>query len=445
MAVTLNRSYLSGFVTTGDYEELKDAVERADTGLREKTGAGNDYMGWLSLPEDYDKEEFFRIKNAAARIRETSDLLLVIGIGGSYLGARAVIELLGTMYYNDFAPLKIYFTGNNISPVDMARVMKLCEGRRVSINVISKSGTTLEPALAFRVFRNMLLERYGKEEAAKRIYVTTDRAKGALKTVAEAEGYESFIIPDDIGGRYSVLTAVGLLPVAAAGFDIDALMEGAKHAMREFGRPGIDDNDCHAYAASRYILGKKGRVIEICSCFEPSFTIFGEWYKQLFGESEGKDGKGIFPSSLIFSTDLHSMGQYVQEGQRILFETLVRFKESSADITVEREEDDFDELNYISGRKMSYINRQASDGVLLAHTSGGVPNMIIEVSEMNEYCIGELIYFFEKACAISGTLLGVNPFNQPGVESYKVNMFALLNKPGFEALGTELRKRINND
>lgn len=441
MSVVLNRAYLEGFAEKRDFDGVKEPVRKAHAALLDGTAVGSDYIGWLDLPKNYDKEEFARIKTAAKKIREDSDVLIVIGIGGSYLGARAVIELLGSQYYNDLSPLKIYYAGNSISADNLNNIIKLCDGKRVSLNVVSKSGTTLEPALAFRVLKSLLEERYGKE-AANRIYVTTDREKGALKNLADREGYESFVIPDDVGGRYSVLTAVGLLPIAAAGFDIDALMDGARSAMEQFTDPDLDKNDCYAYAASRYLLGQKGKQIELCTCYEPAFYMFGEWYKQLFGESEGKEGKGIFPSSLIFSTDLHSMGQYVQEGQRILFETVVRFLEPKSDVVIEEDENNFDGLNYVAGKSMSYINRQASDGVLLAHTEGGVPNLLIEVAKIDEFNVGEMIYFFEKACAISGALLGINPFNQPGVESYKTNMFALLNKPGFEAEGEALRKKL---
>lgn len=441
MSVTLSTAYLEGFVEKTDFDHLKDSVKKAHDALRDGTAVGSGYTGWLTLPKNYDKEEFARIKAAAKKIREDSDVLIVIGIGGSYLGARAVIELLASQYYNDFAPLKIYYAGNSISADNLNSILRLCKNRRVSLNVVSKSGTTIEPALAFRVLKSMMEERYG-DAAAKRIYVTTDRARGALKNLADREGYESFVIPDDIGGRYSVLTAVGLLPIAAAGFDIDALMDGAKSAMDVFSDPDIDKNDCYAYAASRHILGQNGKEIELCTCYEPAFYMFGEWYKQLFGESEGKENKGIFPASLTFSTDLHSMGQYVQEGQRILFETVVRFIEPKSDIDIRRDDQDFDGLNYVAGKSMSYINRQASDAVLLAHTEGGVPNLVIEAAKIDEFNVGELIYFFEKACAISGALLEINPFNQPGVESYKTNMFALLNKPGFEAEGEALRKRL---
>ena len=442
MAVVLNRAYLEGFVDETEFKALEGAVKTAHEALMSGDVPGGEYTGWLSLPKDYDRDEFERIRAAAKRIRETSDVLVVIGIGGSYLGARAVIELLGSQYFNELSPLKIYYAGNSISPDSLNKVLRLCEGKRVSVNVVSKSGTTLEPALAFRVFRSMMEERFGKDEASRRIYVTTDKAKGALKHLADSEGYETFIIPDDIGGRYSVLTAVGLLPIAAAGFDIKALMNGAKDAMERYNDPNIANNDCYAYATSRFILGEKEKLIELCVCYEPAFYMFGEWYKQLFGESEGKENKGIFPSSLIYSTDLHSMGQYVQQGRRILFETVVNFLEPASNLTVAKDNDNFDGLNYVAEKSMSHINKQALDGVLLAHTDGGVPNLLIEVSRIDEHNVGELIYFFEKACAVSGALTGINAFDQPGVEGYKENMFALLDKPGFEQAGEELRKKL---
>ncbi|MCL1830792.1 MAG: glucose-6-phosphate isomerase [Oscillospiraceae bacterium] len=443
MSIVLNRNLLAGFIEDEEYLEIESAVRQADRGLREATVEGSEYLGWLRLPEMYDRQEFERIQQAADRIRTTSDLLIVIGIGGSYLGARAVIELLGSRYYNEYASLKIYFLGNSISPIEMTKVMGLCEGKRVSLNVVSKSGTTLEPALAFRLLRKMMIERYGREEAAERIYVTADTSRGALKAMATQEHYECFGIPDDVGGRYSVLTAVGLLPIAAAGFDILKLMDGAKAAMLSYDQETEPLNDCLTYAATRYILYKKGKLVELCSCFEPSFTMFGEWFKQLFAESEGKNGKGIFPSSLIYSTDLHSLGQYIQEGERLFFETLIQFKRLPVDITIEPEADDFDQLNYVSGHSMSYIDSKAAEGVLLAHVDGGVPCMIIELSNIGESAVGELIYFFERACAVSGILLGINPFNQPGVENYKLNMFSLLYKPGYEQRSEELRKRMN--
>lgn len=441
MAVSLNRAYLEGFIEQNDFDKIKESVRKAHEALHDGTATGSDYIGWLNLPNNYDREEFERIKAAANKIREDSDVLIVIGIGGSYLGARAVIELLGSQYYNDISPLKIYYAGNSISADNLNNIIRLSHGKRVSLNVVSKSGTTLEPALAFRVLKSMMEDRYG-EKAKERIYVTTDMTRGALKNLSDKEGYESFVIPDDVGGRYSVLTAVGLLPIAAAGFDIDALITGAQSARDRYIDFDLDNNDCYAYAAARYLLGEKGKTIELCTCYEPAFYMFGEWFKQLFGESEGKDNKGIFPASLIFSTDLHSMGQYVQEGQRILFETVVRFDEPKSDIIVESDGQDFDGLNYVAGSSMSYINRQASDAVLLAHTEGGVPNLLIEVERIDEFNVGELIYFFEKACAISGSLLGINPFNQPGVENYKTNMFALLGKPGFEEMGEQLREKL---
>ena len=364
-----------------------------------------------------------------------------MGSGGSYLGARAVIELLGSRYYNELSDLKIYFAGNNISAQSLGNTLKLCEGKRVSLNVVSKSGTTLEPALAFRVFKDYLEEHYGKEEAAKRIYATTDKARGSLKRLADIEGYECFTVPDDIGGRYSVLTAVGLLPIAAAGFDIDALMNGAREAMDEYFADGDKMSAAAAYAATRYLMYKKGKTVELLSSYEPDFTIMCEWYKQLFGESEGKEKKGLLPTSAIFTTDLHSMGQYIQDGLRLMFETVVRFKRPASDFEIKKDKDDFDGLNYIAGRKLSYVCDQAFAATVVAHLDGGVPNLVVEVDALNEHSVGELIYFFEKSCAISGLLLGVNPFSQPGVEFYKNNMFALMEKPGYEKLAAELRAK----
>ena len=441
MSVRLNTKHLNGFVDSHELSAVSGEIAKACAFLREKNGPGNDFLGWQSLPFDYDKDEFARIKDAARRIRETSDVLVVIGIGGSYLGARAVIELLGSTYFNEMSPLKVYFAGNSISGDALNRVLQLCEGKRVSVNVISKSGTTTEPALAFRVFKKMMEERYGKEEAAKRIFATTDRARGTLKELADREGYECFVVPDDVGGRYSVLTAVGLLPIAAAGFDIDALMAGAQNAARRFDTDGVD-NDCNAYAAWRNILYRGGKSIELMACYEPAFAMFNEWYKQLYGESEGKDKKGIFPASVIFSTDLHSMGQYVQDGERKLFETVVRFNTPASDYTVEAEAEDFDGLNYLAGKTMQDVNSTACDATILAHNEGGVPCMIIEVDALDEDNVGELIYFFERACAVSGYMLGVNPFNQPGVESYKRNMFALLGKPGYEQERQQLLEKL---
>ncbi len=442
MAVNLNTRYLDGFVGEGEFSLISSAVDSAHEALHAKTGAGSDFLGWLDLPKNYDKEEFARIKAASQKIRSDSDILIVIGIGGSYLGARAVIEALGSSLYNDLTDgVKIYFVGQNISGSHLDSVLKLCEGKRVSVNVISKSGTTTEPALAFRVFKKLLEDRYGKEGAKARIYATTDGARGTLKSLADREGYESFVIADDVGGRFSVLSAVGLLPISVAGIDIDSMMQGAADAYDRFAACG-EDNDCYRYAAMRNILLRRGKNVELMACYEPDFAMMNEWYKQLYGESEGKDGKGIMPTSVIFSTDLHSMGQYVQDGARILFETVVDFKNTKGDFFIEKDEENTDGLNFLAGQNLSVVNRRAMEGTILAHTDGGVPIAVIEVDEMNAYDMGYLIYFFEKACAISGYLLGVNPFDQPGVESYKKNMFALLGKPGFEERRAELNARL---
>ncbi len=441
MAIQLNAAYLDGFVSEADFEAAVPAMREACAKLLNGTGEGSDYIGWRNLPVDYDKAEFARIKAAAEKIRRDSDVLVVIGIGGSYLGARAVIEMLGSQFFNENSPLKVYFAGNNISGDYLNHILKLCEGKRLSVNVVSKSGTTTEPALAFRVFKSLLEKQYGKKEAAGRIYATTDRARGTLKNLADAEGYETFVIPDDVGGRYSVLTAVGLLPIAAAGFDIDKLMQGAQQAREKFCNDA-PDNPVNRYAMARSILYNKGKRVETLSCFEPAFTLFAEWWKQLFGESEGKDKKGLMPTSVIFSTDLHSMGQYIQDGSRVLFETVVEFGTPASDYTVAAEPEDFDGLNYLGGRTMSFINKNAQSGTILAHVEGGVPCMVVRADAIDEINIGELIYFFERACGVSGYLLGVNPFNQPGVESYKRNMFALLGKPGYESEREELLKKI---
>ncbi|NMA06910.1 MAG: glucose-6-phosphate isomerase [Ruminococcaceae bacterium] len=431
MSVKLNKTYLEGFISENEYSGVAEKVKEAVSELEKEIAKKDGFAGWASLPANYDREEFRRIKEAAKKIRSDSDILVVVGIGGSYLGARAVIELLGGEFVNEGADLKVLYAGNNISGDYLLKILEMCEGKRLSVNVISKSGVTLEPAIAFRAFKKLMEDRYGEEEAAKRIYVTTDAKKGALKGLSDVAGYETFVVPDDIGGRYSVLTAVGLLPIAAAGFDIDALMAGAKNAMELFAEPDLEKNPCYEYASIRYMLEKQGKKIELLTCFEPAFNMFGEWYKQLYGESEGKDGKGLFPASLNYSTDLHSMGQYVQDGQRILFETLLRFEKTNKEFTVEYIDGDFDGLNYIAGKTMSYINHQASEGVMLAHNEGKVPVMIIESEKRDEFNAGELIYFFEKACAVSGYMLGVYPFDQPGVEQYKKNMFALLGKPGY--------------
>ena len=444
MAIKFSYDFASDFIRENDLVGLKPQVASAHDTVNNKSGLGNDFLGWVTLPEDYDKEEFSRIKKAAEKIKNDTDVLIVIGIGGSYLGARAAIEFLKGPYYNSLRKdvPEIYFTGNSISGSDLADVLALCEGKRVSVNIISKSGTTTEPAIAFRVFRKLLEERYGEEEAAKRIYCTTDKARGTLKALADEKGYECFVVPDDVGGRFSVLTAVGLLPIAAAGADIDKLMSGAKAGMVKYNNADISANPCYTYAALRNAFYRKGKSIELLVSYEPRFTMMAEWFKQLFGESEGKDNKGLFPASVTFSTDLHSMGQFVQDGSRLMFETVVTFGESDRDVVIEEEENNGDGLNFLAGKNMSFVNRKAFEGTVLAHTDGGVPNLIINVDKADEENLGELIYFFEKACAISGYMLGVNPFDQPGVESYKKNMFALLGKPGYEAQKAELEARL---
>ena len=443
MSVKFQDKYLNGFVKPEEFDNASKEIELCHNILHQKSGAGSDFLGWLNLPFDYDKEEFARIKKAAEKIRNDSEVLIVIGIGGSYLGARAAIEFLGSPFYNnlDSNKLKIYFVGNNISGSYLNQILTLCKDKEMSVNVISKSGTTTESAIAFRVFKELMEEKYGKEGAKDRIYATTDKARGTLKNLSTAEGYETFVIPDDVGGRFSVLTAVGLLPIAAAGYDIDKLMLGAQKACEDFAQPGAD-NDCYKYAAARNILYRKGKVTEIMACYEPNWQMMNEWYKQLYGESEGKDQRGIFPASVIFSTDLHSMGQFIQDGNRNLFETVVAFKNTSDDYYVKADENNFDGLNFLADQPMSEINKKAMQGTILAHVSGGVPNILLEADAMDEENLGYIIYFFEKACAISGYMLGVNPFNQPGVEDYKVNMFALLGKPGYEAHREELLKKL---
>ena len=446
----LKFSYLkaSPFIDSSEIEHMSGYVKIAHDMLHNKTGAGNDFLGWVDLPVNYDKEEFARIKKAAKKIRSDSDVLIVIGIGGSYLGARAAIEMLSNSFYNFIDKDKrnapaIFYAGNSISSTYLAELLEAVEGKDISVNVISKSGTTTEPAIAFRIFKELLEKKYGKEEARKRIYATTDRKRGALKTLADEEGYETFVIPDDVGGRYSVLTAVGLLPIAAAGIDIDAIMKGAKDAREEYSNPELDKNECYQYAVARNVLLRKGKYIEMMVNFEPSLHYFAEWWKQLFGESEGKENKGIFPSGADFSTDLHSMGQYIQQGMRMLFETALLVEKPRADIMIEEIEGNLDKLNFLAGRSVDFVNKKASQGVCLAHTDGGVPNLSVTIEKIDEYNFGYLVYFFEKACAISGYLLGVNPFDQPGVEAYKTNMFALLGKPGYEHQKEELEKRLN--
>ena len=444
MAIKFNNKFAAPFIKDDEYTAISSQVTAAHDLLNSRKGPGSDFLGWVDLPVDYDKDEFARIKKAANKIKSDSDILVVIGIGGSYLGARAAIEFLKSHYYNNKKKdtPDIYFAGNSISSTALAELLEICDGKDVSVNVISKSGTTTEPAIAFRVFRNYLETKYGKEEAKNRIYCTTDKAKGTLKALADAEGYEEFVVPDDVGGRFSVLTAVGLLPIAVAGCDIDKLMEGAAAAREAYSVDDLDKNDCYKYAATRNILLRKGKQIEMLVAYEPRFTLMAEWYKQLFGESEGKDNKGIYPSSAIFSTDLHSLGQYIQEGQRIMFETVVSIKESEKEIFIEKEENDGDGLNFLAGKPMSFVNEKAFQGTILAHTDGNVPNLVIEMPRADEFELGYLIYFFEKACAISGYMLAVNPFNQPGVESYKKNMFALLGKPGYEDQKQALEARL---
>ena len=438
------KSFQLQFFLPLPYEEvLAPRLKRAHEKLQSGSGVGGEFTGWVHLPRDYDREEFARIQAAASRIRANSQALVVIGIGGSYLGARGVIDCLCSPNYN----LKrkdtpnIYFVGNGLSSDAMGEVLDLVADVDFSVNVISKSGTTTEPAVAFRFFREALEKKYGREGARERIYATTDKARGALKSLADSEGWETFVVPDDVGGRYSVLSAVGLLPIAAAGISIDDLMKGAADSMERFSVLS-KDNDAYKYAAIRNILYRKGKAVEILECYEPNFTLMNEWYKQLFGESEGKDNKGLFPASCIFSTDLHSMGQFIQEGARTMFETIVDVRKPAQDLFIEKLEGNFDGLNFLADQNMSVVNRKAMEGTILAHTDGGVPEVVIEVDDLSAYNVGYLIYFFWRACACSGYLLSVNPFNQPGVESYKKNMFALLGKPGYEGLTAELEAKL---
>ena len=441
MSVTLSTKYLSGFVRDEEFEQIWPQVQTAHDQLTAHTGPGNDFLGWLDLPVNYDKEEFERIKKAAAKIRSDSDVLVVIGIGGSYLGARAAIEGMTSQLYNETASTKIYFCGNSISSSYLKTILSLCEGKRVSVNVISKSGTTTEPAVAFRVFKDYLEKTVGPEEARSRIYATTDAARGTLKELSDREGYQTFVVPDDVGGRYSVLTAVGLLPIAVAGLDIDKLMAGAAAAREKLAVCDLS-NDCYRYAAARNILLRKGRAVELMVGYEPCYQMMAEWWKQLYGESEGKDGKGLFPASVIFSTDLHSLGQFVQDGSNILFETVVLIDKARKELTIKEDPENVDGLNFLAGRTMDYVNKKAFEGTVLAHSDGGTPSLVLHVPDVSEASLGYLIYFFEKACAVSGYMLGVNPFDQPGVESYKKNMFALLGKPGYEAEREALEKRL---
>lgn len=445
MSVRFNDRYAASFISTDEYAHIQPMVNTAHSLLTEKNGAGNDFLGWTTLPESYDKEEFARIKAAAARIRNSCQVFVAIGIGGSYLGARAVIEFLKSPLYNNLKKdtPDVYFAGNNISASALSELLSLCEGKDVCINVISKSGTTTEPAIAFRVFRALLEQKYGKEGARSRIFVTTDRQKGTLKQFSDEAGYETFVVPDDVGGRFSVLTAVGLLPIAVAGIDIDELMAGAAEAMHEYSDPSLEANQAYRYAALRNILYRKGKTTEILVGYEPYAAMFNEWWKQLFGESEGKDQRGIFPASVIFSTDLHSLGQYIQDGMRNLFETVISVEKDTVSYTIPNDPDNIDGLNFLSGMDMNQVKKTAMQATLLAHVDGGVPNLLIEMSDRSARTLGHLIYFFELACAISGYLLGVNPFNQPGVEAYKKNMFALLGKPGYEDQKAALCARLN--
>lgn len=445
MSLTVNERFLQGFVGDHELEYLRPEALSALDRVTEKSGAGSDFLGWVDLPVDYDKEEFARIKVAAERIKKSCDVLVVLGIGGSYLGARAVIEFVKSPLYNNMKKdtPDVYFSGNNISSTALYELLSICEGKDICVNVISKSGTTTETAVAFRVFRDLLYKKYGEEGARERIFVTTDRARGTLKHFADESGFETFVIPDDVGGRYSVLTAVGLLPVACAGVDIDALMKGAADAREACLARDFDKNPALRYAAIRNALYRKGKAVEILVGYEPYALLFNEWWKQLFGESEGKDNKGLLPDSVIFSTDLHSLGQYIQEGRRTLFETVLNVKESGAEFVIPEDAANIDGLNFLAGKTLDYVNKRAMLGTLLAHNDGGVPNVVIELDDRSEYSLGYLIYFFEMSCAVSGYLLGVNPFDQPGVEAYKKNMFALLGKPGYEEAREALAKRLD--
>ena len=445
--ITFDSSKAESFLSEYEINYFEGYVKQAHEMLHNKSGQGSDFLGWVDLPVNYDKDEFSRIKKSAEKIKSDSDVLIVIGIGGSYLGARAAIEMLSHSFYNMLPKSKrktpeIYFVGNNISSTYVTDLLELIEGKDVSVNIISKSGTTTEPAVAFRIFKEYLENKYGKEEARKRIYATTDKSRGALKKLADEEGYEAFVIPDDVGGRFSVLTAVGLLPIAVSGADIDKIMQGAADACKLYSNFDFKNNDCYRYAAARNALYNKNKTIEIMVNYEPSLHFFTEWWKQLYGESEGKDQKGIFPAGVDFTTDLHSMGQYIQDGLRNLFETVIHVGKAKKSITIKEDKDNIDGLNFLAGKDMEFVNNKAFEGTLLAHTDGGVPNFIINVPELNEYYFGNLVYFFEKACGISGYLLAVNPFDQPGVEAYKKNMFALLGKPGYEEQKKQLEARL---
>ena len=447
MSIKLNDKFLKGFVNENEIEFMQPFADNAFELLTSGKGPGNDFVGWVNLPLDYDKEEFARIKVAAEKIKKSCDILVVIGIGGSYLGARAAIEFVKSPLYNNLKKETpdIYFAGNNISTTALTELLSICEGKDICVNVISKSGTTTEPAIAFRVFKSLLVNKYGEAGAKERIFVTTDKARGTLKKFSDEAGYETFVVPDDVGGRYSVLTAVGLLPIACAGIDIDAMMKGAADAKADFATSSVKDNAAVRYAAIRNVLARKGKCTEILVGYEPFLLMLNEWWKQLYGESEGKDQKGIFPASVIFSTDLHSLGQYVQDGQRNLFETVINVKDPGVEFEIPNDPLNVDGLNFISGAKLDYVNKKAMLATLIAHNDGGVPNILLELDDKSAHSFGYIVYFFEFACAISGYMLGVNPFDQPGVEAYKKNMFALLGKPGYEDMKAALEARINND
>ncbi|MCM0650749.1 glucose-6-phosphate isomerase [Clostridium swellfunianum] len=445
--LSLDLSKVKPFLNDNEVSYLQPMVTEAHNMLHNGTGAGSDFLGWVDLPVNYDKDEFSRIQKAAEKIKNNSDILIVIGIGGSYLGARAAIESLSHSFYNNLPKAKrgtpqIFFVGNNISSTYVTDLLEAIDGLDISVNVISKSGTTTEPAVAFRIFKDYVEKKYGKEGAKERIFATTDKAKGALKSLADAEGYETFVIPDDVGGRYSVLTAVGLLPIAVAGINIEELMKGAADARQDLSNPNLSENDAYKYAAARNALYRKGKVTEILVNYEPALHFFNEWWKQLYGESEGKDNKGIFPAAVDFSTDLHSMGQYIQEGLRNIFETVINVEKAKKEVTIEESAENIDGLNFLAGKTMDFVNKKAFQGTVLAHNDGGVPNIIVNLPELTPYHFGYAVYFFEKACGISGYINGVNPFDQPGVEAYKKNMFALLGKPGFEDMKAELEKRL---
>lgn len=445
--ITLDLNKAIPYLSSDEVMKMQGVVTEVHNQLQNRTGEGNDFLGWLDLPVGYDKSEFERIKKSAEKIQNNSEVLIVIGIGGSYLGARAAIEMLNHSFYNYLPREKrktpeVYFVGNNISSTYITHLIDLLGHRDFSVNVVSKSGTTTEPAIAFRIFKELLEKKYGKDQAKERIFATTDKSKGALKSLSDKEGYETFVIPDDVGGRFSVLTAVGLLPIATAGIDIGEIMQGARDAREYYKDPSLEKNSCYTYAAARNCLYRKGKTTEILVNYEPRLQYMSEWWKQLYGESEGKDGKGIFPASVNFSTDLHSMGQYIQDGLRNIFETVINVEKSTEEIILKADKEDIDGLNYLQGKTIDFVNKKAFEGTVLAHNDGGVPNFILNLPEITPYYFGYLVYFFEKACAISGYLLGVNPFDQPGVEAYKKNMFALLGKPGFEELKKELEERI---